>query len=155
GPGDVVSYWATVTDNDAVRGPKESRTAIYQARFPGVAEIFAQVTGDQEEQRSSLEDVAREERDLQQKTEELSRRSARSQDLSWEQKQEVSETLDRQRELTSKLGDVVKALEDNAETAQQNNLLSQEILDRMKELSDLMKQVATPDMLRAMQEMQQ
>lgn len=61
-PGDTISYYVEVFDNDTVAGPKAGRSAVYRFRFPSGAEMFAKVEAEMsaaEEEISSLRDEVR------------------------------------------------------------------------------------------------
>jgi len=126
GPGDVVSYWITVFDNDVISGPKQASTPVFQARFPTLEEVYAEVSDMQEEQRETLEEIAAEERELKEKLEELSREALRDQDMEWEERQELEQALARQEEIQKQMQEVIDSLNDAAEEFEQRDLLGPE-----------------------------
>jgi len=64
-PEDIVIYFAEVSDNDEITGPKTSKTRIFSIRYPSLIELFEQTALIQEEQENAFEEILEESRELQ------------------------------------------------------------------------------------------
>ena len=53
-PGEVMRYYVSVTDNDAVSGPKTSRSEVFAVRFPTMTEIYSAAVQQTERTASEL-----------------------------------------------------------------------------------------------------
>ena len=154
-PGDVLTYYVEVWDNDAVLGPKRAATDLRTIRFPSVAEIFAQVDRAEEEEIQELRDVYDEEQFLHERLQEISRDLKREEDISWETTREIEQTTQAQEDIHERLERVAEGLEDAADILEKNELLNLEILEKMARLRELVEEVATPEMREAMRKLQE
>ncbi|MFH1681163.1 MAG: DUF4175 family protein, partial [Candidatus Eisenbacteria bacterium] len=153
-PQDVVTWYLEVWDNDSVRGPKRGLSEIRRIRMPSLADIFAEVTGERDSEIADLEEIYEEGRDLEETIDELAREIRKSEDVSWEEKKKIEGILERQKKIEESLREVSSEMEKTAETLEENRLITPETLDRMLELNRLLNEVATDEMRRAMQELQ-
>ena len=164
-PGDVVSYRIELYDNDTISGPKRAVSRTYTLRFPSIEEIYDQIDETQEQQVSDMEDMLEEQEETRKKIEELNRtleQKAReeadgiqSEELSWEQKKEIESVLTGQEQATDELLKAAEAIRATMETLEDHDSPSQELIDKMDQLRKLFQEIATPELLKAMQELQQ
>ncbi|MCK4547054.1 MAG: hypothetical protein KAW17_06380 [Candidatus Eisenbacteria sp.] len=154
-PGEVLTYYIEVWDNDAVSGPKRAATDLHSLRFPSVAEIFAQADRMEEEDLEELKDVYEDERLLRDRLEEISRDIQREEKLSWEEQKEIEQAAKKQQDINARLEEVAHGIQEATETLGGNELLSMEILEKMAELQRLVEEVATPEMREAMRKLQE
>jgi hypothetical protein len=152
-PGDVLTYFVEVWDNDTVSGPKRAVTDLHSLRFPSVAEIFAQADRMEEEEIEDLKEIYEEEQLLRDRLDEISQDVKREQELSWEEQKEIERAADKQQEINTRLEEIAQGLEEATDTLEKNELLSMEILEKMAELQRLVEEVATPEMREAMQKL--
>jgi len=86
---------------------------------------------------------------------ELSNDLLQSNDIEWEQQQKTEEAIAKQEELQNKMAEIQDEIKDLVEKLEQNDLLSAETLDGYRELQELLKELALPDMQEAMNRMQE
>ncbi|MCD4693330.1 MAG: hypothetical protein K8R79_10480, partial [Calditrichales bacterium] len=72
----------------------------------------------------------------------------------WETKQQLEKTLEQQKDLQDKVKEIQKNLEELIEKLDSNNLISEEVLDKYMQLQELFKEIATPELMQAMQNLQ-
>jgi len=152
-PGDAISYFAEVFDNDLVSGPKRATSRTYTARFPSVYEIYEEVTRGQEEEIESLESIVEESRRLKQKLDHLAQKMKRDANLDWNERQNLKETLKRQEKLEQGLQEIKWRLDEMINRMEKNELLSLETLRKYHELQELFQEVATPELRKALEEL--
>lgn len=164
-PGDVVSYRIELYDNDAISGPKRTVSRTYTLRFPSIEEIYDQIDDTQEQQVSDMEDMLEEQEEARKKIEELNRTleqkareetdGTQTQDLTWEEKKEIESVLDGQERAADELLEAAEAVRSAMEKLEDHDSPSQELIDKMDQLRKLFQEIATPELLKAMQELQQ
>lgn len=153
-PEDVVSYFAEVFDNDAVSGPKASRSSTYRARFPSLHEIYQEVARGQEESVQELEEMYEQSQALRDQLNQISQEMKRNPELNWEEKQKVQESIQAQQEMQQKLEQVQEKLDEIVQRMEQNELASLETLEKYRELQKLMEEMLTPELREALRELQ-
>jgi hypothetical protein len=151
---DGIKYYAEAKDNNYISGPGVGKSKIFYIRFPSLDEIFDSFTENEERETEKLEDVHRETENLKKKLEEINREFKRANEVDWETKQQLEKTLEQQKELQDKVEEIQKNLEELIEKLDANNLISEEILEKYMQLQELFKEIATPELMRAMQNLQ-
>lgn len=153
-PEDVVYYFVQVTDNDIVSGPKIGRSDIHLARFPSIFEIFQQVEQEHTNQIESFEEQRDESKNLLEALENIERDIKTGQDVTWEEKHELSEAMKKQQEIQKEIQDLIENLQEMVEKMDENQLLDTELFEKYQELQNLYEEIATPELLDAMQKFQ-
>ena len=153
-PGEEVEYQVGAVDGNAIDGPQTTWSDARRLRFPSATEILSSMEGERSETIETLEDVLKGARDLQQKSEELSRDVGRSRELSWEQKQEVQKTLEGQEKLREQIDKVAQKLSQDGEKLSQSRALNAELVQKIQELQQLLSQIKDQNLLRSMQRLQ-
>ena len=153
-PEERVLYRVRASDNDAVGGPKWAFSQEFALRFPSLYELLDEVSQQQEETVASLEELAERQRDTREYLGTVRRELLKSEELSWEQKRELEAALDRERERAQALEDVSRELAATADKLAAQGLSSEDLVDKMAEIRELMEAVASPELLEALRELQ-
>ncbi|WP_297085969.1 DUF4175 family protein [uncultured Draconibacterium sp.] len=147
-----VSYYFSVTDNDAVNGFKTTTSNSYSFIFPDRDELFA----NEKEQFKNLEHMLTESqqlaRDIQKDLKNLQIKNMDTNVSEWEKSQMVNDIVQKQNQL-EKLYDKIK--QDNEKL---NNYLnsfnnnSEDIIDKQKQIEQLLEEVFTDELRELMEE---
>lgn len=154
-PGDELEYFFEVWDNDAVHGPKSSRSKTMLFRAPGIAELKEQTKAGSEAFKDKMEDARQEARDLQKELKELQRKMQEKPELNWEEKRKAEQLLERQKELNRKMEELQKELKHNTEKEQQYKQEEERIMEKQQELEKLYKDLMTDEMQQLMKKIEQ
>ena len=152
-PGDVVSYYAEVADNDAVSGPKKAQSQTYRFRLPSLDEMIAEAAQGTEENLSALEQAAAQQREILEKFKQKSKELLQSGKLDWETKKQIEELAKNQSAVEARLAEMQKSFEENLRKMEENRLVNQELAQKMQELTELWEKVATPEMKEQMKKL--
>ena len=79
----------------------------------------------------------------------------KSDEITWEQEQKVSETMEKMDEIFSQIEKVQETMEKIQEQAEQNNLVSEDLVEKFSQFQELLDKVMTPDMLEALEKLQE
>jgi hypothetical protein len=150
-PGDAISYYVVVADNDALTGPKYARTDVYVARVPTLYDFYQDIEEDQIQGLDELEDIAKEAQDLKDEFEKIKEDVKRSADVGWEEQQAVKQNLAEQDEIRERLQNFERSLDETLDRMGENPLISFEIIDKMEEIRRLFEEVATDEMRESLQ----
>ena len=154
-PEDRVYYYLEVYDNDQVSGPKMGRSRQYALRFPSLYELNEEVQQARTEQLDQLEELAAEGRQHREYLERVRRELLKSEELSWEQKKELESTLERESERASALEELATELEETIEQMEEKGTDTDQMLEKLERIRELMGDIATPELQRALAELQQ
>jgi hypothetical protein len=152
---DVYSFYLEVFDNDNVTGPKSARTQIINVRVPSLDEILANADETQDNVQDEMHKTLKEAEDLKKELEKIDKDLKQDkQELTWEEKEKIEQTLDKFEKLQEKMESAGEQLKKMQNELQQNQLLSQETLEKYMELQKLMDEMTSDEMKKAMQKMQ-
>ena len=154
-PEDRIYYRVEALDNDQVSGPKMGVSREYVLRFPSLYELYEETTRAQEKSLDELEALAAEGRQASDYLEQMRRELLREEELSWEQKKELEATLGREAERAEEVEELAQELQETVEQLEENGLSSEEILEQIAEIRELMSQVITPELREALEQVQQ
>jgi len=151
---DALEYYTSAEDNRRPGPAGKSRTQSFLVRFPSLDELFDSFAEEQDQQTEELEDVVRDSEELKKTLGELSRDLKKTDNIQWEQKQQISKALDKQKQLQEKLDDIKEKMNELIEKLDQNNMISGDVLEKYSQLQELFRQVATPELMKAIRDLQ-
>ena len=154
-PEDVIAFYLEVQDNDAISGPKLSRSRIVRARFPSIEEIIAEVDTEQEFNIKQAEEIARESKELEKALEEINRDFIKEKKLEWQQKENLKQILKKQEQLQEKVKEIQESLQDLEQKLSDNSMISPETMEKYMELQKLLAEINSPELQEMMKKLQQ
>jgi hypothetical protein len=155
GVDDVVSYYLEVFDNDNISGPKSAKTSVFTVRVPSLDEILAEADKIQSHTETELEQTLKEAEELQHELQEIDQDLKKDEEkLTWEEKEKIENSLEKFEELQQRIEDMSDKLQEMQNDLQQNDLLSEETLEKYMELQKLMDELTSDEMKKAMEKLQ-
>lgn len=154
-PEDRITYWAQVFDNDVIGGPKSAQSARFVLRFPSLYELFSEASGKQSEKLDALEELATQEAEARETIEQIQRDVLRTEELTWEQRQQLETTMAAEEARARQVQELASEMAETMAKMEQDGLSSSEVLQKMDEIRELMAAVTSPEMLEALQSLQQ
>ena len=152
---DVYSFYLEIFDNDNVTGPKSARTQIINVRVPSLDEILSEADKTQDNIQDEMKETLKEAEELKKELEKIdSDLKQDKQQITWEEKEKIEQALDKFEKLQEKMENSGEQLKQMQNELQQNNLLSEETLQKYMELQKLMDQLTSDEFKQAMQKMQ-
>jgi flagellar biosynthesis GTPase FlhF len=153
---DVFSFYLEVFDNDNVSGPKSAKTQLINLRVPSLDEILAQVDKTHEDVVNELQQTVKEAQELKKDIEQINRDLKQDKkELTWEEKQKIEKALDKFESLQDKMQSISEKLKDVQNELQQNKLLSKETLEKYMQLQQLMEEMTSDELKKALEQMRQ
>jgi hypothetical protein len=153
-PGDEISYYFEVFDNDAVNGAKSARTGLGIYRLPSVAEMEKQVSKNSEELQKDLKEALKESLRIQEELRKLRDKVLQQKDMDWQTKKEMEKLMQRQNEVNQLMQDAKQALDKNMEQEKEMQKQSEELKENYEKLQDMMEKAMDPEMQKLMEEIQ-
>jgi hypothetical protein len=153
-PGDKISYFFEIWDNDGFNGSKSATTGIREYAVPTAEELEEKIDQKNENIKEKLEESVKDAKELEKKLEELQRQLLDKKEMNWQDKKKLEELMKRQEELQKQVQEIQK---ENQEKNQQENEFNQpneQLKEKQKQLEELMNQVMTPELQKLMEEMQ-
>lgn len=154
-PEDVVEYYAEVADNDAVAGPKWTRSRVFLLRLPSLEEVFTDLDRSHETAVDDIRRSAEEARELRERIESLREDFRKNKDMDWQEQKKLEETARNYEELQRKLDDVRDRLEAMTEDMSRKDVLSPETMEKYLELQQLFSELNSSELQEALKRLQQ
>lgn len=151
---DGIAYYLQAEDNNNITGPGIGRSKTFYIRFPSLEEIFDSFAEKENKQIEKMEDIVKQSEGIKKDLEKINRQLKRADQLEWEQKQQLENTLDKQKEIQKKIKEIQKELEDLINKIEANELISPEVLEKYSQLQELFQEIATPELLEAINNLQ-
>ncbi len=145
-PGTILVYFAEVTDNDSVSGPKTSRSESYLLRFPSMAELYSEITGEQEDMLQDLDDLVGDQEELREEFEEIEEDLKSDPEIDWQDEERVEAALDRQEELVEEVSSMADRMSDLTEKMSDSDRVALDALEKTEEITRLLDEIATKEM---------
>lgn len=140
-PGEAMSYYLAVSDNDAVSGPKFSRTDVFRVRFPTMTEIYNASVRQTERTTEELAPMRETQEKLGEQLERISQQLMKEGNLSWDERQVLSQVLADQGQLAQQIEDLKKDVAGLLDELSSGMQLDQETMERMGQLQELLSRL--------------
>ena len=153
-PGDVLSYWFEVSDNDAVHGPKMTRSQLFEVKIPTAEELDRMLEQSQTDVRQSAETQMSELHHLQQEIDEMMRRLVDKKELGWQDKKDLEQIAEKQKQVRQMMQQMEQQIRENNRLEQKYHDQSEKIMEKQRELDRLMNEVMDEKMKETMAEIE-
>lgn len=154
-PGDVISYFVTIWDNDGYNGPKKRSSATQELRLPSITERYEVLEATQDATESGLESLLEEAEVVREEFDELRDELRRKQDASWDDRQSLEGLQQAQDDLQNRVDELARNMAEAAEQMENHDLVSDELLDLFEELQNVTEEINSPELMEALQELQE
>ncbi len=165
-PGDKVTYYLQVWDNDGVNGRKSTRSAGYVFALPGDEELKVDIAQSQRSAENKIDQSIQKAKDLKQSIDEAQERLKGKQSLDWQDKKMLEELVEQKQKLDQAIQQLQKEnslleqkkenfseeserIREKSEQIQKimNELLDEETKKLFQELEKLLKENADPSQM--------
>ena len=140
-PGDVMRYYVAVTDNDEVMGHKQSRTDVYEVRFPTMTEIYNASVRQTERTTDELAPIRDAQKKIDKEIARINDQMKKEGKLSWEERKALEQVLADQSKLANEIGNLRKQVEQLTDELFQGMALDKETMKRMGQLQELLSKL--------------
>ncbi len=157
-PGDYLSYYFEVFDNDAINGPKQGLSKVYRVRLPSIEELITEMEQESEDRISATEEVIKQERQLREQMQEAQRKLQQSDEnkkLDWQKQKALEDMVDKNEELMNQMEKLADQMKSQLQEKENSSLYNQEILEKLKRIQELYNEVATDDMKESQKRLQE
>ncbi|MEW6051332.1 MAG: DUF4175 family protein [Candidatus Zixiibacteriota bacterium] len=152
-PGDYVTYYFEVADNDRISGPKVTKSRSFIARLPSLEELIAESDRDNSERVNQTEQLLQTGKELVERLKAAVRKlDSQSRDAKkndWQQQKELESIAGKNAEMMENIQRMAQKMDSSLEKLQENSLMSREIMEKMAQIQKLFEEVATPEMKEA------
>ncbi len=153
-PEDEVHFHFELTDNDIISGPKRTVSSTFIVRVPSLADLYENVESSEKDFIDDVISDIQEIEDLKEQFEKMELEVLKSKELDWDQEQSLKNSIEKSKEEIENLEKIADALENITDQADKHKLFSPDLLDKFKELSELISEIIPEDLLENMDDLQ-
>lgn len=152
-PGEVVTYFFEIWDNDGVSGAKGTKSETRELKIPTAEEMESIAEQKNEDIKNKLEDSAKDAARLQKELEDLQKQLAEKNELNWKDQKRLEEILKQQEQLRQQVEKIQQENKQKEQIQNQFNQNSEEIRQKQEQLEKLMNEVMSPELMKMMEEL--
>lgn len=153
-PGQNISYYFEIYDNDGVNGSKSTRSQEMTYRLPTLAEVNDMVKNHQDELKSDFEKTMNDARSIQREIRKVNENLLNKKDLNYQDKKQIEDLIQRHKELQNKVEQM--QLENKQMNSKESQLkqVDENILEKQKQLEKLFEDILSDEMKQMFNELQ-
>ena len=145
-PGETIEYFFEVYDNDAIRGPKSTRSRLFSYYIPTREEMLAKTREDDETIREELSGGIGEVQEARQDLDHLRRQLLESDRISWEQQESIRDMLNKQQELEERMDQLSDFKRKTDIQREQFKESSERVKEKQEELQRIFDEVLSDEL---------
>ncbi|HUF11156.1 MAG TPA: DUF4175 family protein [Rhodothermales bacterium] len=154
-PGDVITFYLEVADNDAVSGFKVTTSGLHTIRFPSLTDRFEAVDEQQNDLERALENLLNESDEIKESFQALRDELRRKQEGDWDDERMIERLKEQQSKLDDQVSDLAEKMESLVDEMTDSNLLSPETLEKFTELKRVVEEISSPELQEALERLKE
>lgn len=154
-PGDKLSYYFQVFDNDGVKGSKSVKTPVMYYEMPTVEELKENETTNNTEIKSELEDAIKKMKKLGDNVKKVQNRILQKKDMNWQDRRELEKLIEEREKIAEEIKDAKENFDENIQKQDEYQKVSKEIAEKQEMLQKLFDEVMNDEMKDLFQEMEE
>jgi hypothetical protein len=154
-PGQVLTYFFEVADNDGVNGAKVSRSEIKTYQVPTQQQVAEKLAESSDALKQKMESTIKLANSIEKDSKKLSQNLLDKKQLTFEDKKQIEQLLDKQKQLEEAVKEIKKQNEKNTTEKSENNQLNDELKEKQKQIDELFNNVLDEKTKELLQKLQQ
>ena len=157
-PGDQVTYYFEVADNDEVSGPKRVRSNEYSLNVPDAQEINKQLNAGTQAIKQKMQSAIKLAGQVEHDSQKLNELLLNKNNLSFDEKKQIADLLQKKKDLDDLVKDIQDENKKNAYNRQENQQQDPAVTQQQQEMEKLFSNVLDPktqELLQKLQELMQ
>jgi len=155
-PGDQVTYFFEVADNDDVSGPKKVRSPERTLNIPDTKEMNNELNAGTEAVKQKMQSAIKLAGQIEHDSQKLNQMLLDKSSLSFDEKKQIEDLLQKRKELNDLVKEIQEDNKKNLYNRQENQQQNKELADKQQQMAQLLNNVLDPktqEMLQKLQEM--
>lgn len=153
-PGDEVTYYFEVFDNDGVNGSKSTKSQIKTLKVPSKDQINKAAAAQGDNIKKELESAITEAKDMKAQIDDLTKKLLEKKQPGWQEKQQLEQLMEQRKNLKQKVEELTKANEQKNKMQNEFVTPNEELLEKQKQLQELFENIMDEEMKKLFEEME-
>ncbi|MBL7086116.1 MAG: hypothetical protein ISS28_03295, partial [Candidatus Cloacimonetes bacterium] len=152
--GDVIFYYLIVYDNCTIPDRQSDKSKIYLLKFPSIEELYEEIQAQQEDKYKNLQETLNDAQKQKDKFDEIRRKFLKTEEMDWKEKEDLKSVLKNQKELAKKSAETAEEYKKFIDQIEKNKAVADETLEKLKQIQEIMEEIATPELNEALKRLQ-
>lgn len=144
-PGDKLTYFVQVSDNDGVNGSKSTKSEVLEYKIPTLEKLDKNIENSLDKTEEQLDKTLSNAEKLKNELANLEKRMKNNPELNYQDKKLVDEILKKREELINEIKSLQEQFKVSTEQQKRFDELKPELMDKMKQLDNLIKDLLDED----------
>lgn len=154
-PGDNMSYYFQVADNDAINGSKKAKSGVMSYVKPSYEEFKELENKNEEAIKDNLAESLKELEKIQERYKKLREKLLQEKELDFQSKKELEKLLDQQKDIEKKLEEAKKKMQENLKNQEEFEEQDPEIQEKQERMQELMEEATKTEEQELMEKIQE
>lgn len=154
-PGDEISYYFELWDNDGYSGAKSVKSVLKTAKTKTSKEVKGEINKSEQDIKDDLAKSLEETKEFKEKVDKLRKKLSEKKELGWQEKKELEELIETQKQLEKQFEELS---DENAKKNEQLNEISEQnedILKKQEQLQELFEELMSDEMKQLMERLEE
>lgn len=153
-PGDKITYYFEVWDNDGIHGSKSTRSGTMSFEMPTLSELNKEIAKDNKEMKEQMKDAMKDAKQMKDDLQSMKDKLMDKQNMNWEDKKNLQENIDKQKEMQEQLKQLQEKLNQNFEKQSEFKDVPESVKEKQKNLQEIMDKVLDDEMKKLMDKLE-
>ncbi len=144
-PGQTISYYFEVFDNDQVNGSKSSKTNIMQFNKPSFEQLKLEEEANEEEIKQKLKESNRDVEKLREKFQKMRENLLQKKEMEWQDKKELEKLIEQQKQMQEKMKEAKEKFDQNMKNQEEFQKPNEDIQKKQEKLEEKFEQLMDPE----------
>lgn len=153
-PGDRITYYFEVWDNDGVHGSKSTRSNLMEFNMPTLNQLNKEIAQENKEIKQELKDMMKDAKDLKKDLQNMKDKLQEKQNANWEDKKNLQENIEKQKDLMKQMEEMKAKMEQNFEKQSEFKQVDEKIAEKQERLKELMDKTLSDEMKKLMEKLE-
>lgn len=153
-PGDEVTYYFEIFDNDAINGSKSSKTNPMTYALPTAEEFQQKEEKNNDQIKDDLEKAIKETKKTQEDLQKMREKLLQKKEMDWQDKKQLENLLNKQKEIQKQIEQAKEKFQENLKNQEEFKEPTQELMKKQEQLEKLFNELQNPEMKKLMEEIE-
>ncbi|MBK8471203.1 MAG: DUF4175 family protein [Sphingobacteriales bacterium] len=154
-PGDKLTYFFEVWDNDGVNGSKFARSQMMTYEIPSIKQLDKMVAEQNNQLKNDLDELKKKAENLEQAAKDIKEDLLQKKEMAWEDKAKIENFLQQHQQLENQLQQVQQNFYENQKQQDEYKEFSEDIKEKQEQLQQLMDELMTEEMKELMKKLEE
>jgi len=152
-PGDEITYYVKVWDNDIVSGPKSDQTQIQRLQMPSVSDRYDQLNETAETAEEQIAELREQSESAREQFQSLRRELRRTREANWRENRGLQQLQNRQESVEKTAESLSRQLREMSRQMQREEMSLTETAEQVTELQRIAEDLSSPEVQKALQKL--